>query len=103
MHEKINEIFERHQRWLDSGGDRALKAVRDANLISCIDQALTDVTVESQNVGWAKGYESGWVECAAANGPVEYGTPTEWQRRAKEELRKALEPELSLSPSEKQT
>lgn len=89
MHPKITEIFEKHQEWLNNGGDRAIKTVREANLIEAINQALAEVETEARTAGYLEGVGAGWKSSARANGFALYPTFESYreQERADEQRR----------------
>jgi hypothetical protein len=99
MHAKITEIFEKHQAWLDTGGDRAIKAVREANLIEAINQALMEAENEARTEGYLEGRASGWKQSAEANGSTAYPTVESWDTKKRTELQQYLSDPQSIQPS----
>lgn len=59
MHPKTEQIWRRHEEWRGGGGDGALKAIQDANLIACINQGLSEAEGDAQAEGYKRGYRAG--------------------------------------------
>jgi hypothetical protein len=86
----VNDIFKAHQEWLDKGGDQAVKAVREANLVAMIDAGLRAVEAASYQRGSGDGYrlgrQMGWAAACDANrqggGRIIYPSEESYEQRA---------------------